>query len=238
MEQAFNTPPIPLFDSVPVMYQGASDDFLGPHDDVPLPRRGRRHRLRGRVRRGLRPGADGASPESALACVRLVVQVNDWSLRALGPHEMKTGFGFLQAKPSTAFAPVAVTPDELGDGLARRPRADAAARAVERRALRRAARRRDELLVRPAGGARRAHARLTARQHRRLGHGVEPRAQRRLGLHRRAPRDREDRPRRDPHRLHALRRPRAHAGAFDDGRDGPFGVIEQRVVAAHRSPGT
>ncbi|MFX5634253.1 fumarylacetoacetate hydrolase family protein, partial [Acinetobacter baumannii] len=47
--------------------------------------------------------------------VRLVVQLNDWSLRALGPHEMKTGFGFLQAKPSTAFAPIAVTPDELGD---------------------------------------------------------------------------------------------------------------------------
>jgi fumarylacetoacetate (FAA) hydrolase len=45
----------------------------------------------------------------------LVVQINDWSLRALGPHEMKTGFGFLQAKPSTSFAPLAVTPDELGD---------------------------------------------------------------------------------------------------------------------------
>jgi fumarylacetoacetate (FAA) hydrolase len=44
-----------------------------------------------------------------------VVQINDWSLRALGPHEMKTGFGFLQAKPSTAFAPLAVTPDELGE---------------------------------------------------------------------------------------------------------------------------
>jgi fumarylacetoacetate (FAA) hydrolase len=43
------------------------------------------------------------------------VQLNDWSLRALGPREMKSGFGFLQAKPSTSFAPVAVTPDELGD---------------------------------------------------------------------------------------------------------------------------
>jgi fumarylacetoacetate (FAA) hydrolase len=55
-----------------------------------------------------------ATSEQALAAVRLVVQINDWSLRALGPHEMKTGFGFLQAKPSTSFAPVAVTPDELG----------------------------------------------------------------------------------------------------------------------------
>ena len=59
--------------------------------------------------------ASEPSPEAALACVRLVVQINDWSLRALGPHEMKTGFGFLQAKPSTSFAPLAVTPDELGD---------------------------------------------------------------------------------------------------------------------------
>ena len=57
-----------------------------------------------------------ASPAAALACVRLIVQINDWSLRALGPREMKSGFGFLQAKPSTAFAPVAVTPDELGAG--------------------------------------------------------------------------------------------------------------------------
>jgi fumarylacetoacetate (FAA) hydrolase len=57
----------------------------------------------------------GVTPEAALRCVRLVVQVNDWSLRAFGPHEMKTGFGFLQAKPSTSFAPVAVTPDELGE---------------------------------------------------------------------------------------------------------------------------
>jgi fumarylacetoacetate (FAA) hydrolase len=57
----------------------------------------------------------GATPQQALAAVRLLVQLNDWSLRALGPREMKSGFGFLQAKPSTSFAPVAITPDELGD---------------------------------------------------------------------------------------------------------------------------
>jgi fumarylacetoacetate (FAA) hydrolase len=114
MEQAFNTPPIPLFDSVPVMYQGASDDFLGPNDDVPLPSEADGIDFEGEF--GVVTGSVpmGASPEAALACVRLVVQLNDWSLRALGPHEMKTGFGFLQAKPSTAFAPVAITPDELG----------------------------------------------------------------------------------------------------------------------------
>jgi len=114
MEQAFNTPPIPKFDTVPVMYQGASDDFLGPHADVPLPSEADGIDFEGEF--GVVVGAVPmtASPAQALAAVRLIVQINDWSLRALGPHEMKTGFGFLQAKPSSAFAPVAVTPDELG----------------------------------------------------------------------------------------------------------------------------
>lgn len=115
MEQAFNTPPIPDFDTVPVIYQGASDDFLGPHDDVPLPDEAHGIDFEGEFGVVCGPVPMGVSPQAALACIRLVVQLNDWSLRALGPHEMKTGFGFLQAKPSTAFAPVAVTPDELGD---------------------------------------------------------------------------------------------------------------------------
>lgn len=115
MEEAFNTPPIPFFDTVPVMYQGASDDFLGPHDDVPLPSQADGIDFEGEFGVVCGPVRMAATPDEALAAVRLVVQVNDWSLRALGPHEMKTGFGFLQAKPSTAFAPVAVTPDELGD---------------------------------------------------------------------------------------------------------------------------
>lgn len=115
MEQAFNTPPIPDFDTVPVMYQGASDDFLGPHDDVPLPELAHGIDFEGEYGVVCGPVPMGVSPEAALGCIRLLVQLNDWSLRALGPHEMKTGFGFLQAKPSTAFAPVAVTPDELGD---------------------------------------------------------------------------------------------------------------------------
>jgi len=115
MEQAFNTPPIPDFDTVPVMYQGASDDFLGPNDDVPLPSEADGIDFEGEFGVVVGPVPMGATPQQALAAVRLVVQLNDWSLRALGPREMKTGFGFLQAKPSTSFAPVAVTPDELGD---------------------------------------------------------------------------------------------------------------------------
>ncbi|WP_374555956.1 fumarylacetoacetate hydrolase family protein [Aquitalea pelogenes] len=115
MEEAFKTPPIPHFDTVPVMYQGASDDFLGPHQDVPLPSEQEGIDFEGEFGVVIGPVAMGATPDEAMRAVRLVVQLNDWSLRALGPHEMKTGFGFLQAKPSTAFAPIAVTPDELGE---------------------------------------------------------------------------------------------------------------------------
>jgi fumarylacetoacetate (FAA) hydrolase len=115
MERAFSTPPIPDFDTIPVMYQGASDDFLGPHDAVPLPDESLGIDFEGEFGVVVDRVPMGATPEQALAAVRLVVQLNDWSLRALGPREMKSGFGFLQAKPSTSFAPVAVTPDELGD---------------------------------------------------------------------------------------------------------------------------
>jgi fumarylacetoacetate (FAA) hydrolase len=115
MERAFNTPPIPDFDTIPVMYQGASDDFLGPTDDVPLPSVADGIDFEGEFGVICGPVPMAVTPEAALDCVRLVVQVNDWSLRALGPREMATGFGFLQAKPSTSFAPIAVTPDELGD---------------------------------------------------------------------------------------------------------------------------
>ena len=116
MERAFNTPPIADFDTVPVMYQGAADDFLGPCDEVPLPDEAHGIDFEGEFGVVVGPVPMGVAAEAALGCVRLVVQLNDWSLRALGPREMKSGFGFLQAKPSTSFAPIAVTPDELGSG--------------------------------------------------------------------------------------------------------------------------
>jgi fumarylacetoacetate (FAA) hydrolase len=115
MQRAFNTEPIPDFETIPVMYQGASDDFLGPQDPVPLPDEALGIDFEGEFGVIVGPVAMGATPAQALDAVRLLVQLNDWSLRALGPREMKSGFGFLQAKPSTSFAPVAVTPDELGD---------------------------------------------------------------------------------------------------------------------------
>lgn len=114
MEKAFNTPPIPDFDTVPVMYQGASDDFLGPRDEVHLPSEEHGIDFEGEFGVILGETPMGVDPINALDYVRLVVQLNDWSLRRFGPREMATGFGFLQAKPSTSFAPVAVTPDALG----------------------------------------------------------------------------------------------------------------------------
>jgi fumarylacetoacetate (FAA) hydrolase len=97
------------------MYQGGSDDMLGAHDDVQLPDEAHGIDFEGEFGVIVGQVAMGATPAQALGAVRLLVQLNDWSLRALGPREMKSGFGFLQAKPSTSFAPVAITPDELGD---------------------------------------------------------------------------------------------------------------------------
>jgi fumarylacetoacetate (FAA) hydrolase len=114
MQQAFNADPLPLFDTVPVMYQGASDDFLSAHADVPMPSVADGIDFEGEFGVIVAEVPMGVSATAALDCIRLIVQINDWSLRAFGPHEMKTGFGFLQAKPSSSFAPIAVTPDELG----------------------------------------------------------------------------------------------------------------------------
>jgi len=113
MQQALRHPPIEA--DGPLMYQGLSHRFLGPAEDVPLPDEAHGIDFEGEfgVVTGEVPMGTGA--EAASAMIRLLVQVNDWSLRALAPAEMKTGFGFVQAKPACSMAPVAVTPDELGD---------------------------------------------------------------------------------------------------------------------------
>lgn len=115
MDLAFDKPPIPDFDAVPVMYQGASDDFLGPQVDVPFVTEADGIDFEGEFG-VIVDDVTMATPASACGGhIRLLVQINDWSLRAIGAREVRTGFGFLQAKPSTSFAPIAVTPDELGD---------------------------------------------------------------------------------------------------------------------------
>ncbi|MCB4363515.1 fumarylacetoacetate hydrolase family protein [Hydrogenophaga taeniospiralis] len=231
MEQAFNTPPIPLFDSVPVMYQGASDDFLGPIDDVPLPSEADGIDFEGEFGVVTGPVPMGVSPEAALACVRLLVQINDWSLRALGPHEMKTGFGFLQAKPSTAFAPVAVTPDELGSAWC-----------DGRVQMRLQVQWNGERFGEPHGGEMNfhfgqliAHAartrRLTAGSI--VGSGTVSNVSRAAGSACIAERRVIEKIDQGEIRTGFMRfgdRVRMQA-RFDGGADGPFGVIDQRVVA-------
>jgi fumarylacetoacetate (FAA) hydrolase len=98
----------------PLMYQGMSDRFLGPHDDVPVPDESLGIDFEGEFGVIVDAVPMGTSAADALEHIRLVVQINDWSLRTLAPIEMKTGFGWIQAKPACSMAPIAVTPDELG----------------------------------------------------------------------------------------------------------------------------
>ena len=98
----------------PLMYQGGSDDFLGPCDDAVFASVDWGIDFESEVAVITGDVPMGATPHSALEAVRLLMLVNDWSLRNLIPGELAKGFGFLQSKPATAFSPVAVTPDELG----------------------------------------------------------------------------------------------------------------------------
>ncbi len=105
----------PSFWEDPLMYQGGSDSFLGPRDDIPV----------ADVDWGVDFEAEiavitddvpmGVSVEEAGRHIRLLMLVNDVSLRNLIPAELAKGFGFFQSKPSSAFSPVALTPDELGE---------------------------------------------------------------------------------------------------------------------------
>jgi fumarylacetoacetate (FAA) hydrolase len=98
----------------PLVYQGGSDDLLGARDDVPF----------GDAEWGIDLEAEVAvitddvpmatSAADAAGHIKLIMLVNDWSLRGLIPGELAKGFGFYQSKPASAFSPVAVTPDELG----------------------------------------------------------------------------------------------------------------------------
>jgi fumarylacetoacetate (FAA) hydrolase len=113
LQIVFNLEPNPK--GRPLMYQGMSNLFIAPTADVALP--------------AIEDGIDfegefgvitddvpmGISPKDALAHIKLIVLINDWSLRTIAPVEMKTGFGWVQAKPACSMAPYAVSPDELGD---------------------------------------------------------------------------------------------------------------------------
>lgn len=104
----------PEFRHDPLMYQGGSDDFLGPRDDILVADAASGIDFESEVAVITDDVPMGLSAASARSHIKLVMLVNDVSLRGLIPNELAKGFGFFHGKPSTAFSPVAVTPEELG----------------------------------------------------------------------------------------------------------------------------
>ncbi|RDV25124.1 FAA hydrolase family protein [Alteromonas aestuariivivens] len=99
----------------PLMYQGGSDDFIAPRADIVLPSEEHGIDFEAEVAVVTGDVPMGVTEEKAAGNIRLLMLVNDVSLRGLIPQELAKGFGFFQSKPASSFSPVAVTPDELGD---------------------------------------------------------------------------------------------------------------------------
>jgi len=104
----------PSFWTDPLMYQGGSDSFLGPRDDIPLLDERFGLDLEAEIAVVTDDVPTGVDPLTARDHIKLVMLVNDVTLRGLVAEELAKGFGFFQSKPSSAFSPVAATPDELG----------------------------------------------------------------------------------------------------------------------------
>ena len=105
----------PSFWSDPLMYQGGSDSFVGPRDPIYALSEDWGIDLEAEVAAITGDVKMGETPAQCAGAIRLLMLVNDVSLRNLIPNELAKGFGFFQSKPATAFSPVAVTPDELGE---------------------------------------------------------------------------------------------------------------------------
>jgi 2-keto-4-pentenoate hydratase/2-oxohepta-3-ene-1,7-dioic acid hydratase in catechol pathway len=112
MQVAFRHEALPT--DKPLMYQGLSDRFYGPFEDVPFRSESDGIDFEGEFGVIVDDVPMGTSAADTFDHIKLVVQINDWSLRALALSEMKTGFGWVQAKPACSMAPFALTPDELG----------------------------------------------------------------------------------------------------------------------------
>ena len=105
----------PSFWTDPLMYQGGSDSFIGPNDEIEMADEAWGIDFEGEIGVIVDDVPMGISPEAAAKHIKLVTILNDVSLRNVIVGELAKGFGFFHGKPATAFAPVAVTPDELGD---------------------------------------------------------------------------------------------------------------------------
>jgi fumarylacetoacetate (FAA) hydrolase len=114
VRKARNAEMPPEFYEDPLMYQGGSDDFIGPTQDIEAVDEAHGIDFEAEVAVVTDDVPMGIDAQTARAHVRLVMLVNDVSLRNLIPAELAKGFGFFQSKPASSFSPVAVTPDELG----------------------------------------------------------------------------------------------------------------------------
>lgn len=99
----------------PLMYQGGSDSFLPPHGTIPMGSEEWGIDFESEIAVITDDVPMGTSPQAAAGHIKLLMLVNDVSLRNLIPGELAKGFGFFQSKPSSSFSPLAITPDELGD---------------------------------------------------------------------------------------------------------------------------
>ena len=113
MQRAFGHDP--LDHEKPLMYQGMSHHFYGPLDDIPFPEEVDGIDFEGEFGIITDEVPMGISAEGAMSHIKLLVLINDWSLRNLAMPEMKTGFGWIQAKPACSMSPLAITPDEAGE---------------------------------------------------------------------------------------------------------------------------
>ncbi|MBX3500056.1 MAG: fumarylacetoacetate hydrolase family protein [Alphaproteobacteria bacterium] len=104
----------PSFWTDPLMYQGGSDGFIGPRDDIVAGDEAWGIDFESEIGVIVDDVPMGVTPQDARRHIKLVTILNDVSLRNLIPGELNKGFGFFHGKPATAFAPAAVTPDELG----------------------------------------------------------------------------------------------------------------------------
>ena len=112
MQKVFTMDPTPK--ERPLMYQGVSDTSFSATQDVSLPSEADGIDFEGEFGIIVDDTPMGVTPEQAAGHIRLIILLNDWSLRTLAPIEMRTGFGWVQAKPPCSAAPVAITPEELG----------------------------------------------------------------------------------------------------------------------------
>jgi len=114
MEQAYDLS-VKKTEGIPILVQRQADDFAGPRDDYPFPTEADNGDFEGEYAVIVDDIAMGSGPAAAQSRIRLVTILNDVSMRTHLFRELQMGFGLINAKPATVFAPVAVTPDELGD---------------------------------------------------------------------------------------------------------------------------